>query len=147
MTFSFARRGTPWCARVLSLLALMAPLGSLAAQGASGTIRGRVTDAANGRGVGEVQVTVAGTRLGAMTNAEGEYTLSQVPVGPRQVVARRLGYQPVTRNVAVTDGANSLDITLNVSAVNLSEVVVTGTGDADGEAPKIGTSIAAVDST
>jgi TonB-dependent SusC/RagA subfamily outer membrane receptor len=110
------------------------------------TVRGRVTDGGSGRAVPDVQVTVSGTRIGATTSANGEYTLSLVPLGARTLVARRIGYQPATRVVTVTDGANVVDIPLHVSAVNLSEVVVTGTGTAT-ERRKVGTSIASVDST
>ncbi len=118
---------------------------SLQAQ-ATGTVRGRVTDGASGRGLADVQVTVAGTRVGTATGATGEYTLPLVPVGMRNIVARRLGYQPVTRVVDVTVAGNTVDIPINVSAVNLSEIVVTGTGTAT-EKRKVGTSIASVDST
>jgi Carboxypeptidase regulatory-like domain len=41
-----------------------------------GTIRGRVTDASTGRGVPEAQVTVASTRIGAMSGASGEFVLT-----------------------------------------------------------------------
>ena len=146
MTFRFARSGTLGCAIALSFLSLFTVPADAIAQAGTGTIRGRVTDAASGRGVADVQVTVAGTRLGTMTNAAGEYTVSSVPVGPRQVIARRIGYQPVTRTVAVVEGSNTADIALNVSAVNLSEIVVTGTGTAT-EKRRVGTSIASVDST
>lgn len=112
----------------------------------TGTVRGRVTDASTGRGLPDVQVTVAGTRVGGATAANGDYLLTLVPTGPRGITARRIGYQPVTRALMVAEGMNALDIALNVSAVNLSEVVVTGTGTAT-EKRKVGTSIASVDST
>jgi TonB-dependent SusC/RagA subfamily outer membrane receptor len=111
----------------------------------TGTIRGRVTDAAAGRGLADAQVVVDGTRIGAVTGANGDYTLSGVPSGARSVTIRRLGYQPATRQVNVGAGASlTLDVTLSVSAVNLSEVVVTGQGTPT-ERRKVGTSIASVD--
>jgi TonB-dependent starch-binding outer membrane protein SusC len=120
---------------------------TLAAQTQTGTIRGRVTDASAGRGVSDAQVTVTGTRIGSVTNAEGEYTLSVVPAGARTVTVRRIGYQPATQNVSVAAGSTvTQDFALNVSAVNLSEVVVTGAGTPT-EKRKVGTSVASVDST
>ncbi|MFO0093997.1 MAG: TonB-dependent receptor domain-containing protein [Gemmatimonadaceae bacterium] len=117
------------------------------AAGAVGSIRGRITDAGTGAGLGEVQLQVVGTRLGTTTGATGDFTLLAVPVGSRSVTVRRLGYQPVTRTVTVTDGGTAtLDVALTVSAVNLSEVVVTGSA-APTEKRKIGTSIASLDST
>ena len=120
---------------------------SLLAQVTTGTVRGRVTEAASGRGVGEVQLLVSGTRIGALTGAGGEYTLVAVPAGARIITARRLGYQSATRTATVTaGGAVSVDFTLNVSALNLSEVIVTGTGSPT-EKRKLGTSVASVDSS
>ena len=127
-------------------IAIASAVASPAMAQSTASVRGRVTDGGSGRGIPEVQVTISGTRIGATTNANGEYALSLVPVGARTIVVRRIGYQPVTRLVTVVDGANTVDIPLNVSAVNLSEVVVTGTGTAT-EKRKVGTSIASVDST
>ena len=119
----------------------------LAAQTTTGTVRGRVTDAANGRGLSEVQILVTGTRIGTISGANGDYTVLAVPTGTRSLTVRRIGYQPVSPTVTVTDGGTvTLDITMRVSAVNLSEVVVTGSA-APTEKRKIGTSIASVDST
>ena len=113
---------------------------------ATGNVRGRVIEAGT-RPVVEAQVSVNGTRIGALTGANGEFTLSGVPTGPRTITVRRIGYQPVTRDVVVAAGDNQLgDIAISVSAVNLSEIVVTGTGTAT-EKRKIGTSIASLDST
>ncbi len=140
MTPTFVRRGA-----ILFAIALATPF-VLAAQGATGTVSGRITDASIGRGLPEAQVTITGTRIGAVTGPNGEYTLSGVPVGSRTVTARRIGYQPTTRSVEVVSGATATaDVALAVSAVNLSEVVVTGTGTAT-EKRKVGTSIATVDS-
>ena len=144
MVPSFLRRGA-------LLLALAIPFAltnpsAAAAQATTGTLRGRVTDAASGRGIPEASVTIAGTRIGALTGQQGEFTLVSVPTGSRIVEARRIGYQPVERTVNVTAGDNDLGaITLNVSAVNLNEVIVTGTGTAT-EKRAVGTSIATVDS-
>jgi TonB-dependent SusC/RagA subfamily outer membrane receptor len=142
MTFRHVR----WRAATLVFAALVPVAGALA-QGATGTVRGRVTDGASGRGVSDAQVTVAGTRVGSMTNANGEYNLVQVPIGPRTISVRRLGFSPGSQNVTVTAGGTATaDFALNQSAVNLSEVVVTGSGTPT-ERRKLGTSVAAVDST
>ena len=118
--------------------------GLLVAQ--TGTVRGRVTDASAARGVGDVQVLVAGTRIGGVTGPDGSYTLTAVPAGTREISARRLGYQPATKSVAVPGGGTvTVDFELNISAINLSEVVVTGSGTPT-EKRRIGTSVASVDS-
>jgi len=140
MMYSFVRRGA-W----LRALAILLPI-SLTAQQPTGTVTGRVTDASIGRGLPDVQVTVTGTRIGAITGPNGEYTLTGVPIGSRTITVRRIGYQAVTQPVQVLPaGTATADVALHVSAVNLSEVVVTGTGTAT-EKRKVGTSIATVDS-
>jgi hypothetical protein len=121
------------CGAVLSALALASFIHatSLRAQAATGVVRGHVTEGSGGRGIPEVQVTIAGTRIGAITNANGDFALAAVPTGARTIEARRIGYQPVTRAITVNAGDNDVgSIALNVSAVNLNEVVVTGTGTA-----------------
>jgi len=140
MTLSFVRRSA-----LLLALALMSPL-TLTSQQATGTVSGRVTDASVGRGLPDVQIIVTGTRIGAVTGANGEYTLVGVPVGSRTLTVRRIGYQATIQPVTVVSGSTTTaDVALNVSAVNLSEVVVTGTGIAT-EKRKVGTNIATVDS-
>src|SRR5438045_2180438 len=102
------------------LFALAIPLvlssaSPLRAQAATGTIRGRVTDGVSGRGIPEAQVTIAGTRLGVLTGQQGEFTLLAVPIGPRTVEARRIGYQPVEKAITVNAGDNDVGtIVLNV---------------------------------
>src|SRR5687768_12331993 len=133
------------CRGALLAIALATPF-VLAAQQATGTVSGRITDSSIGRGLPDVQVTVTGTRIGAITGPNGEYTLVGVPTGNRTISVRRIGYQPTTHVVTVVAGETATaDVALNVSAVNLSEVVVTGTGTAT-EKRKVGTNIATVDS-
>ncbi|MFL5486299.1 MAG: TonB-dependent receptor plug domain-containing protein, partial [Gemmatimonadaceae bacterium] len=140
MKVNFVNRGA-----YIFALALLSPF-VLAAQQATGTVTGRVTDAAIGRGLPDVQVTVNGTRIGAITGPNGEYTITGVPVGARSITVRRIGYQPTSQPVTVTAGSTAnVDVALLVTAVNLSEVVVTGTGTAT-EKRKVGTNIATVDS-
>ncbi|HKN59054.1 MAG TPA: TonB-dependent receptor plug domain-containing protein, partial [Gemmatimonadaceae bacterium] len=140
MTLALVRRATVFCA-----LSILAPF-ALSAQQPTGTVSGRITDASVGRGLPDVQVLVTGTRIGAVTGPNGEYTLVGVPIGARSITVRRIGYEPVVQPVTVVLGSTSTaDVALRVSAVNLSEVVVTGTGTAT-EKRKVGTSIATVDS-
>jgi len=141
MNFRYVQRGA-----MMLAFAIFTP-GWMAAQAAVGAVRGKVSDAASGRGLGEVQFVITGSRIGAISTTNGEYIITAVPVGTRSVSVRRIGYSPVTLPVTVTDGGTTtLDVTLRVSAVNLSEVVVTGSA-APTEKRKIGTSIASVDST
>src|SRR5207244_10624682 len=89
---------------LLFALAIISPL-PVAAQQVTGTVSGRVTDASVGRGLPDVQIIVTGTRIGAVTGPNGEYTLVGVPVGARTLTVRRIGYQPRTQPVSVALGS------------------------------------------
>src|SRR4029078_13246803 len=109
MPLSSVRRAA--VALALSFLSLP----SLLAAQSSGTIRGHVTDAASGRGLADAQVTVEGTRVGGITNSNGDYSLTGVPAGQRSVTVRRIGYQPMTVKVDVGAGASAtVDAALKV---------------------------------
>ena len=112
---------------VLGLALLAAPV-TLIAQG-PGIIRGRVTDAATGAPVVGVQVRVEGTQIGALTTAEGTYTLTGVPAGPRVLVTRRLGYAPARAPLSVpTAGDATQNFALEKVATTLNDVVVSALG-------------------
>uniref|UniRef100_UPI00333FB2E8 carboxypeptidase regulatory-like domain-containing protein n=1 Tax=Gemmatimonas sp. TaxID=1962908 RepID=UPI00333FB2E8 len=64
----------------------------LHAQDRTGTIRGRVTDAEGGTPLATAQVVITGTRLGAVTGADGRYVLRGVTPGSVSVRVIRLGY-------------------------------------------------------
>lgn len=110
------------------LLALFAL--PLFGQGGSGVIRGRVTEA-GGNALADVQLSVTGTTFGAITGANGTYTISNVPSGNHEVVARRIGYGRGVQRVAVTTGGDvRADFQLSPAASQLEAVVVTGTAGA-----------------
>ena len=142
MTSLFVRRAV--CGAGMLLCAAPA---LLSAQAATGTIRGKVTEASSGRGLADAQISVVGTRVGALSQASGEYTMVAVPTGARVMQIRRIGFQPINKTVQVLAGSTvTVDAVLSVSAINLSEVVVTGTASPT-EKRRVGTSIATVDST
>ena len=60
----------------------------------TGTLVGRVTDARNGAPVTTAQITITGTSLGAVVDAEGRFRVVGVPPGRHEVRARSIGYQP-----------------------------------------------------
>jgi TonB-dependent starch-binding outer membrane protein SusC len=129
---------------LVALLAAGTVSSRLDAQGTGG-LRGRVIDAASRAGIGDAQVLVAGTGLGGLSNANGEFTIANVPPGERVVRVRRLGFSPAERTVTVTAGQTAeLEIPLSQSATQLTELVVTGTAGA-AERKTIGNSITKLD--
>lgn len=120
------------CARyVLTALgfvvALLAPARG-AAQGEA-TIAGTVTDSSTRTPVPGVQITIAGTARGTLTDDGGRYALRGVPAGTVSLRVQRLGYAPVERSVAVSAGQTAdVDFVLTPVARVLTEVVATGYG-------------------
>src|SRR2546430_6962673 len=102
-----------------------APLG---AQQTTGTIRGRVTDAATQLPLAGVTVTFAGR--GALSQTDGHYTITGARVGTDSVRARLIGYAPAAKPVAVAGGDTVVaDLTLSAQAVGLASVVAIGYGE------------------
>jgi TonB-dependent starch-binding outer membrane protein SusC len=88
------------------------------------TVKGTVTDAANGSALPGVNVVVKGTTVGAITDASGNYTL-QLPDATARIQFSFIGY--VTYEVAFT-GQLTLNVSLQAETTQLSEVVVVGYG-------------------
>ncbi|WP_337172498.1 SusC/RagA family TonB-linked outer membrane protein [Gemmatimonas aurantiaca] len=109
-----------------ALLVLAAPLHAVQAQ--TGTITGKVTDAATKLPIADVRVVITGTTFEAQTGRDGEYRLINVRPGPVTVSAFRIGYRLKQDTVRVATGATvTLNLEMTQSVINLSEVVVTGT--------------------
>ena len=96
------------------------------ASATTGSVRGRVTDG-NNTAIATAQVTIAGTSIGVTTSASGEFTLGGVQPGARSLLVRRIGFEPVTRELTVVAGqTTTADVTLKPSVLTLNQVVVTG---------------------
>lgn len=98
---------------------------------ALGTIAGRVVVASTGQGVGSAQVFIVGTQIGALSAADGRYRILNVPAGTHQVRVVQLGMKPVVQPVTVEAGGTAtLNISMERAALELDQVVVTGTAGA-----------------
>jgi TonB-linked SusC/RagA family outer membrane protein len=87
-------------------------------------IRGKVTDE-KGDALPGVTVVVKGTTNGTATGADGTYTLS-LPEASGTLIFSYIGY--VTREEPLTGGQTTVNVTLQVDAKTLEEVVVVGYG-------------------
>ena len=112
-------------------LSLSLAAGATTAAAQSGTIAGTVTDRGSGQPVSGAQVAIEGTTRGAVTQENGRFTIPNVGPGTYSVTIRRVGYIPATRRgITVTAGATAtVDEVLEVSALRLQSMVVTGTTD------------------
>lgn len=115
------------CSLAAALASLTLALGALPLIAQTGTLAGRVTDARNGAPVTTAQITITGTSLGAVVDAEGRFRVVGVPPGRHEVRARSIGYQPATAAFSVAaDGSAEVNLSMNGSVTNLDAVLVTG---------------------
>lgn len=115
----------------------------LAAQ--TGAVTGVVTDATTGQPLNDASITLVDTELTALTNANGRYAVNSVPVGVYTVKVVIIGYASQEKEVTVTpESTQVVDFQLQVSAINLDEIVATGVAGAV-ERRKIGVSLPSVD--
>lgn len=136
------RRRRTTLAALIGIAAAAAP-GAVLAQ-STGTIQGEVREAGSLRPLSTIQIHVPSTGAGTLTNSAGRFQLLNVPVGEVTIVARGVGYGSSTQTVTVTPGAAATaTFTLNPSAIELDEVVVTGAGQAT-EVRKLGNTVATI---
>lgn len=120
---------------ILGLVAGLLVAPQLRAQDATGTVRGRVVDAASQQPLSSVNVVVVGTSRGSVTQADGSYLIASVPAGPQTIRVSRIGFTPATQVVTVVAGsASTADFSLQAQAVVLGDVVSIGYGTQKREA-------------
>ncbi len=115
--------------RKVTVLALIVLLCSSvpALAGSYGKVSGRVTDAENGQPLPGVGVIIVGTMMGASSNADGFYTILNVPPGTYTIRFSLVGYTKTTvENVRVEiDLTTTINQRLRSTTLEASEVVVT----------------------
>lgn len=109
------------------LLLALAPT-ALIAQG-RGAIAGQVVDAQNGAPLSGAQISVLGTQLRTVSNAQGRFQIGGVPTGRQTVTVTQIGRQSGSQTVSVAAGQTAdLTFRLGVAAVAVQGLVVTATG-------------------
>jgi hypothetical protein len=88
------------------------------------TINGTVTAAEDGLSLPGVAVTVKGTTLGALTDANGRYSLN-VPASAQTLTFTFVGMKTVSETIS---GRTTIDVAMQTDMLGLDEVVVTALG-------------------
>lgn len=104
------------CLLAALVLALYAP--GLSAQ-ATGTIYGRVGDAATGRPLAGATVQTVPSFARALTTDEGRFVLVGVPAGERTVRVELLGYHPVELERVQVRGGRSTELRVELQSAAL----------------------------
>lgn len=111
------------CTYIL-ILCLAASSGNCFAQLAS--ISGKVTE--NGEALPLANVLLKGTEMGAATDIEGLFELTNIQPGDYTLLVTSLGYLPHQTKISVqANESKTINISLEPSAQSLDETVVTGT--------------------
>ncbi len=106
---------------VCAVALLSAPLsGVLVAQR---SLHGTVKDAETGSPVAAARVSIRGSKAWASTASDGQFVVN-TPEGALLLEVRRIGF--VTTSIPVAANQNEVAITLKATALQLSELVVTG---------------------
>ena len=90
----------------------------------TGRVRGRVTGA-TGRPIPGARITVWGTANETVTNANGEFTLADLPGGTHTLEARALGFAPARQPVDIVHGTpGAAEVALTNLGITLDTVKV-----------------------
>tara|TARA_S200002703_G_scaffold108388_1_gene94180 strand:+ start:3309 stop:6059 length:2751 start_codon:yes stop_codon:yes gene_type:complete len=111
--------------KVLLFLFVMLP-NILAAQ-ETGTIVGNIKNVTTNEPISDAQVFVNNGSTGALSDLNGRFIITRVPVGTVTITAQMIGYATKTiTDIAVSgDQVVTFDITLTPSAIELEELVIT----------------------
>jgi Carboxypeptidase regulatory-like domain len=88
---------------VLLLLITIASLSGQDTKQPKGTITGTAVDAVTREPLFGVNITLIGTSFGAVTNADGRFTIKDVAPGTYSVRASVLGFSPVVKSDIVVN--------------------------------------------
>ena len=101
--------------------------GERASSRALGDVAGVVHDEA-GNEIASVEITIVGTPIRVLTDAQGAFVLRRVPAGQATLRVRRLGFVPTTFDIVVDSAfAPPLDVALKTLPIRLNTVEVRAT--------------------
>lgn len=93
-----------------------------------GEIIGIVSAASDHAPLRGATVQIEGLRRGALTAADGSFSIKSIPAGTYTIRVTYIGYQPEVRKVSVESASVvRLEFAMNAGIVELEELVVTGT--------------------
>ena len=116
-----------WSKCIFMILLLALPSAHAQAE-STGTIVGTVVDAEKAMTLELAQVYIAALNKSAEWGEDGRFTMTDVPAGEHLLAAELIGYESAATTVVVVAGETAtVELELTAKAVELEEVVVTGT--------------------
>ena len=123
--------------------------GAKSAQAQDAVVRGTITSD-RGEPIAGANVVIDELRVGVVSNATGQYTLSvpgaRVRGQPVVVRVRAIGFKPNSKAITLTSGEQVVDLALGYDVNLLEAIVVTGTQEAT-EAVKVPFTVNRVDAS
>jgi hypothetical protein len=110
---------------ILAILTLFT-IESAKSQEATGSVYGKVIDKFTNEALIGANVIIIGSDLGAATNAQGEFSINNIPPNVYQIRASVIGYNSITKtDISVMPGRPAqVDFELTVTTILLEGVVV-----------------------
>ncbi len=122
------------------VMALFCFMGQPLMAAGSGTLKGKVSDSETKDVLPGATIIIEGTSIGAATDLNGDYVISNTPAGERTIIISYVGYISDTESVTVTaDQALVKDFFLVARAVQGKNIVVMG--QAQGQMQAINTQL------
>src|SRR5699024_9691304 len=90
-----------------------------AAAFSQGSITGTVIDKKTGETMPGTNVSIQSINKGASTDADGHYTINNIPTGTYTLTVSFIGYQKFSTQVQISDGEQKLDIALVPQVIGL----------------------------
>jgi len=87
------------------------------------TISGKIT-ADKKKVLDGASISIANTTLGAISDANGNFSIRDIPTGSYEISASFIGATTQTKTVEITDRDTRVDFQLELTAQNLSAVIV-----------------------
>ena len=104
------------------LIAMLLSVSTFIAQNSiSGTIKG-----SSGTPLPAVNVILDGTKLGAVTDFDGNYSINNVKKGTYNLTATYVGFKNFSKSITMQDANILVNITMLDDAQSLDEIIITG---------------------
>ncbi len=133
-TTSNARSRASRFAAIGGLVMMLFPAASLlhAQNAEKGTISGYVEDADTKETLVGATLTVKGTKLGAVANKSGFFSIRNIPAGRQTIAVSSIGYERMEMEVTVEPGeSQKLTFSLKPKSIQAEEVTVMADRDAE----------------
>lgn len=114
---------TSICKSIILLCIVFNPLLLLAQD--IGKLKGKVVSKKGEELIGAI-LSIEGTKIGASTDFNGEYTINSIPIGSYKVICRYVGYESKSENILIKKGEiTNLNFVLEEKGNVMEEVKVT----------------------